>query len=792
MKKISVRKLVEFILRHGDVESGKGAVMDAKAMEKGAQAHRKLQREGGAFYAAEVPLKYIYKTDSGMEIQVEGRADGIITLEDEKDNGDKAASYIIDEIKGTYANVLNIEEPDPLHLAQAYCYAFIWSTEHELEEITVRITYINLEEHDTKRFNQIKTLKWLQDWFGNLMEEYGKWLKWQEEWKTSRNDSISLLEFPYDYRKGQRKFVAAVYHAVKEGKKLFAQAPTGTGKTIATIFPSIKAMGEDMAEKIFYLTAKNLTATVAVKTLEDLRRNGLCLKSISLTSKEKICFLDKPECSPLICPYAKGHYDRINEALFTLINKEEVIDKDVLQVYAEEFKVCPFELQLDASEWLDLVIGDYNYLFDPNVSLKRFFSESKKDYIFLVDEAHNLVDRGRNMYSRSIIQSHYRELKKLLSIISPETARILNAVNKEFLSLKSTDGIKILPGTGGLQILFLRLLPKLDELLKTEGPGERRDKIMEVYFESWNFLNAMEVMDERYMVYTEPIGTRDNKIKILCVDPSGDLSDRTDIGRSGIFFSATLLPVDYYKKLLSSSAEKDLDMYVDSPFSADNRCILVADDVSSRYSKRNNSEYRRIAAYINSIIRARTGNYMAFFPSYAFMQNVFDIFTEEYSSLAGSGINVIIQDNNMTEEDRRVFLSNFKEGSYDATLGFCVLGGVFSEGIDLLGDRLIGVMIVGTGIPQISTETDLIRDWFDKENVSGFDYAYKIPGMNKVLQAGGRVIRTAEDKGIIALLDERFLGSDYKSLFPREWTERIRVSGDTVKEKSEDFWNKER
>ncbi|MBQ9828537.1 MAG: ATP-dependent DNA helicase [Lachnospiraceae bacterium] len=787
MKKVSVRKLVEFILRSGDIDGGRGAAMDVKAMEKGTMVHRRLQDEGGAAYASEMPLKCVFRTEAGTEIQVDGRADGIITETKEADGGETVCTYVIDEIKGTYRDVRRMENAAGVHLAQAYCYAYMWTKDKGISDIGIQITYINLDDFNIKRFHEERTAAELDEWFAKLMEEYSRWIMMQEEWENVRNASAAEVEFPYEYRKGQRKFVAAVYHVIKEKKRLFAQAPTGTGKTIAVLFPAVKTMGEGLTEKIFYLTAKNLTGTVARQTLRDLSEEGLHIKYITITAKDKICFLEEPQCDPESCPYAKGHFDRVNEALYELVTEKRGIDRETVRETAEKHNVCPFELQLDAAEWMDVVICDYNYLFDPNVSLKRFFSDTKKDHVFLVDEAHNLVDRGRSIFSRSVTKQQFLDLKKELKDKDHDAVKTLDRINREFLKLKSDGGIKMIGGPGELYVLFLRLLARLDEFLKTDISKELRKQILDVYFSALNFMYACDLMDDRYIMFTKPLGGNDHLVKIMCIDPSGDISRRLDSGRSTVFFSATLLPIDYYRNLLSSKPEQDLSMYVDSPFDEDKRFIAVSSDVSSRYTRRNESEYRKIAAYIKDITSVRRGNYLVFFPSYAFMESVADIYRNEFCTEEDQE-ELIVQRSDMTEGEKDEFLSRFRNDAASCSVGFCVLGGVFSEGIDLRHDSLIGAVIVGTGIPQISDETDLIKDWFEKNGLNGFDYAYRFPGMTKVLQAGGRVIRTKDDVGIIALLDERFNGPEYSGLFPREWSRRKRVNASDISDVLKGFW----
>ena len=567
------------------------------------------------------------------------------------------------------------------------------------------------------------------------------------------------LQFPFPYREGQREIVSGVYHTVSSKKTLFVQAPTGVGKTMSAIFPSVRAIGEGKGETLFYLTAKTITGTVAWEAFHTLRENGLKFKVTAITAKEKLCFLDSPECTPEKCPYAKGHFDRVNDAVYELWTTEEVYSREVIRAHAEKWQVCPFEMCLDLSVWVDGVICDYNYAFDPNVHLKRFFGENiSGDYIFLIDEAHNLVERGREMYSAE--------------------------VSRQTLLKASQNPYQVLSNPGVLPVTFLTISGELEEILEEKNLEEElRKEILEFYFVVRDFLNVSELVDENYVVYTECFGENDFRLRLFCVNPAANLSEYLKKGRSAVFFSATLFPMLYYRELLTTETDA-YGIYVQSPFSAKNRRILIGSDVSSRYTRRNHTEYRKIAEYISRCVWQRQGNYMVFFPSYRLMEDVYQVYEEEFSV---DWVRCIRQNSDMTEREREEFLEEFQ--SREGTLvGFCVLGGIFSEGVDLTGESLIGAIIVGTGLPQIGSEREILKEYYDRKKQSGFDYAYRYPGMNKVLQAAGRVIRTKEDRGVILLLDDRFLGRDYGEIFPREWKDRSSCRLNTVEEAVSRFW----
>lgn len=778
--RISVRNLVEFILRSGDLDNSRGSSGDKGAMLKGGRLHRKIQRSMKGNYQAEVSLKRESEYEDVI-IQVEGRADGIFTEDGE---------FWIDEIKGTYGNLQAMEVPVPVHRAQAMCYGWIYGEKEGLSQIGIQMTYSHLDTEDTRRFREIFSMEELKNWYQKLLDDYHKWISCSLSWKKERNASMKDLQFPFPYREGQREIVSGVYHTVSSKKTLFVQAPTGVGKTMSAIFPSVRAIGEGKGETLFYLTAKTITGTVAWEAFHTLRENGLKFKVTAITAKEKLCFLDSPECTPEKCPYAKGHFDRVNDAVYELWTTEEVYSREVIRAHAEKWQVCPFEMCLDLSVWVDGVICDYNYAFDPNVHLKRFFGENiSGDYIFLIDEAHNLVERGREMYSAEISRQTLFTLRKKIRKHFPKLARALDKASRQMLELEedlkaSQNPYQVLSNPGVLPVTFLTISGELEEILEEKNLEEElRKEILEFYFVVRDFLNVSELVDENYVVYTECFGENDFRLRLFCVNPAANLSEYLKKGRSAVFFSATLFPMLYYRELLTTETDA-YGIYVQSPFSAKNRRILIGSDVSSRYTRRNHTEYRKIAEYISRCVWQRQGNYMVFFPSYRLMEDVYQVYEEEFSV---DWVRCIRQNSDMTEREREEFLEEFQ--SREGTLvGFCVLGGIFSEGVDLTGESLIGAIIVGTGLPQIGSEREILKEYYDRKKQSGFDYAYRYPGMNKVLQAAGRVIRTKEDRGVILLLDDRFLGRDYGEIFPREWKDRSSCRLNTVEEAVSRFW----
>ena len=773
--RISVRSLVEFILREGDIDNRVSGSMEKDAMLLGGKIHRKIQSRMGTNYTAEVPLKIQMPCD-GLVLQIEGRADGVL-----KDDG----KVLIDEIKGILRSLEHLEAPVPVHLAQAKCYAYIYAVQNSLKCIDVQMTYCQMETEEIRRFCQEFEFQELQTWFQDLVTQYEKWAKFEIEWRNVRNDSIRQIEFPFPYREGQRDLVASVYRTILRKKKLFIQAPTGVGKTMATVFPAVRAVGEGLGEKIFYLTAKTITRTVAEQAFSLLKEKGLLYKTITLTAKEKICFCEEAECNPDACPYAKGHFDRVNDAVFDLITHSGDWSREVLEEQAKKHMVCPFEMSLDVSNWADAVICDYNYAFDPQAHLKRFFSESGKgEYLFLIDEAHNLVERGREMYSASLYKEDLLEVRKLVKAEDPKLAKGLSECNQQFLELKrECEHYQILKSVSHIALKLMNVLSKLEDYLEECKDAEKKKRVLDFYFAVRSFLNIHDIMDENYVIFSEMMEDGRFQIKLFCVNPAVNLQNYLEQGNSTIFFSATLLPVHYYKKLLSVEKD-DYAVYAHSSFPQENKFLFIGTDVSTRYTRRGESTYQRFARYIAVMAEQKKGNYMAFFPSYRFLEEVHTCFLE----CVDHEVDSICQVSYMDEEQREEFLEEFEQEREKSLVAFCVMGGIFSEGIDLTEDKLIGAVIAGTGLPQVCTEREILKQYFNAADMDGFDYAYLYPGMNKVLQSAGRVIRTESDRGVILLLDDRFRAMRYREVFPREWQQYQLGSVKNLEQEIRTFW----
>ncbi len=860
--RISVRALVEFLLRSGDLSAGHGGFADREAMLAGGRIHRKLQKRRGALYRPEVSLRYVTEEEN-YTLVIEGRADGI--FEEETADG---PITVIEEIKGIYADPERLEGPVPVHLAQAKCYACIYAMQNGKENMRVQMTYVNLETEHERRFFEEYSYAELDAWFSDLLDDYRRWADFRVSWELKRNASMQGLEFPFAYRKGQHQLVIDIYRTILRSKQLFVQAPTGIGKTISAVFPSVRALGEGKAEKIFYLTAKTITRTVAEEAFSILREKGLCCKNITLTAKDKVCILEEPDCDPARCPRAKGHYDRVNDAVFEMVTTGQDYSRESILAQAEKWQVCPHEMQLDVAEFMDAVICDYNYVFDPQARLKRFFGEGtrKGDYLFLIDEAHNLVERGREMFSADIRKSEILEARRAIKAfqekenesdaggkrkrkkkktdpseltifdflepakVQPEkpaaqieeelpaaaekggvastlekTSRTLSAINRLMLEYrKECTECEETAVPGPLVNLLLVLMGELEELLPELSDEETRKTLLNLYFRVRTFVSIYELVDENYIAYRQPDEEDDLMVCLYCVNPAANLQECLNRGRSAVFYSATMLPVQYYQRLLTTRMD-NYAVYIDSPFDPSRRLITFGRDVSSRYTRRTHEEYVRMASYIRLITEQKKGNYLVFFPSYRLLNEVLNIYLsafasdeEEYDTASDQisdimeheGCACIAQTPGMTEREREEFLGHFREDHPGTLIGFCVMGGIFSEGIDLTGERLIGAVIIGTGLPQIGNERELLRQYYDRKSMDGFRYAYLYPGMNKVLQAAGRVIRTTTDTGVIALLDDRFGTADYRALFPREWQDIQTCTLRTISAQVEDFWNK--
>ncbi|MBX0342838.1 ATP-dependent DNA helicase [Lactiplantibacillus plantarum] len=759
--KIGIRQLVEFVLRQGDLNEVKNSQNTAL---NGAKIHRQLQSSRGEDYDSEVYLKKIV-TMNDTDYIIAGRADGIQLNDD---------GALIEEIK-TSDQVFEDLSTNTLTLywGQIKVYGYLLLQEHpDLEQVTLQLTYFQVINEKITKTQQILHRAELDAFFHDLITEYEYWLTLRADLRRQRNASIEDLPFPFPaFRPGQHELAGAVYKTIRLQKRLFVEAPTGTGKTISTLFPAIKAMGEDVIERLFYLTAKQSTRHVAEEAVTLMSHDGLKLKSITLTAKDQIRFPEEQDVLPEDNPYMIGYYDRLKPALKDLLTHEDQITRSVIEQYARKHTVDPFEFSLDTSLFCDVIICDYNYLFDPLVYLQRLFSERDDDNFFLIDEVHNLVSRSRDMYSAAVSDQPISALLKLAkpdkSQPSDDLQRELKKVRRSFTRISKTlidDQVteQVLPDPPDKLLRTLRTFNEfVTDWLAQQKPGPLLDAVRDYFFACLTFVKIGDLYDGSYQTRFVLDGHH-LTIKELCLDPSDFLNRSLELGSGAVLFSATLTPMAYYQRVLGGEANS-LAYQLPSPFPPKHQAILVTQYVQTTYHEREHN-VPRIIASLHAMLTAKHGNYLVFFPSYGYLLQIKTAFEAAYPDVATTA-----QASTMDATARQTFLNQFQSAPSQTLLGFCVLGGIFSEGIDLRGDRLIGVAIVSVGLPGINPETNLIRDYYDHQNGLGFAYAYQLPGMNNVLQAAGRLIRSAKDTGIVLLLDQRFASRRYTDLFPAHW-----------------------
>ncbi|HEY4414926.1 MAG TPA: ATP-dependent DNA helicase [Verrucomicrobiae bacterium] len=801
---VSVRELVEFVLRRGDLVTEREFVGSDRALA-GIRGHQKIQRSRPAGYQTEIPVKYEVETTE-FTLLIRGRIDGLFPGPGE---------MWLEEIK-TVASFWD-RTADPLHWAQARFYAFLHAREHSLPELTTLLTYLELKTGKITEFRQTFSFVELQEFFASTIAVYVDWLREQHHWCQLRNESVRQLAFPFPgYRAGQRELAVAAYRTLAKGGRLFLSAPTGIGKTISTLFPAVKALGVGKLERIFYLTARTIGRSVAEKAGADLRQGGVKLRTVTLTAREKVCVQSGQPCDPLTCPLALGYYDRVKPAIREALELQ-AINQANLDIVARKHQVCPFELSLDVSQWSDVVICDYNYVFDPKVYLRRHFSETSNHYGLLVDEAHNLVDRAREMFSADLNAADIVAVRKSLKQSVPRCARALGKLSDELRKLAigskvtgemseasdPAEELNLFPAKipaktalvksekGNAQVsqaIPEKLIALLEEaLVETEAwlaqnqPATFREELLSLYFQLNSFQRTAEIYDDHFTTIIE--NNDGARVKLFCLDPSFLLRQSLDRSHAAVFFSATLTPIDYYRTLLGGEAN-DATLQLASPFPPDHLAVLIQDTIQTHFKGRSAS-LGKVADAIGATVQGRTGNYLVYFPSYQYLNSVLAEFQSRHPQ-----IRCLVQQPTMTEAARADFLAAFWAKHPEILVGFAVLGGIFGEGIDLVGEHLIGAVIVGVGLPQLSIERDLIRDYFDQRNGDGFNYAYTFPGMNRVLQAVGRVIRSETDRGVVLLIDARFREPRYRRLFPAWWqTARVGDSA-AIRQLTDVFWNK--
>ena len=761
---IGIRELAEFVGRSGSITNQ--FTLASRALE-GTQLHQKYQSmQQGDYHKEVVILTTLNLYD--YEITLQGRIDGMYI---------DTNSVHLEELKSTYVPLEEIEDPvSSAHYNQLMIYGYLYCLNYDLLEIDLHLVYIHVTSNEIKKLNYHYTINELKEIFMKIFDVYYKFLKYEEENTQLTLASIDQLEFPYENkREGQSKMMNAVYYTIKQKNKLFIQASTGLGKTLGVLYPSLKALKANYTNKLLYLTAKTITRNVAIETIELLEAKGLMINTVIINSKDSMCLLEKRDCNPINCPYADHYYNKVNEALYDALCHEHYFNDQIITEYALRYKICPFEFSLDLFDFCKLAILDYNYVFDPRVALVRIFNPGNENTL-LIDEAHNLVERSRDMFSavlyydaalkaQMIIDHKSNKLSKRIEAIIEEFRLLREKLSKEEYLILSLPPVKLIEE---ITYFFNEALEYLQE------KGSEHEDFLEFFFECSRFKAIFELYDSNYTTYVMdgPLS-----IKLFCIDPTELLIEKYDQCTSSIFFSATLLPITYFYSILGGK-ENDKKLYFPSSFDIKKRKILIAKDVDTRYSVRNKS-VNLIAQYIYRFTRMKKGNYLVLFSSYEYMNRIYEIVEETYD------LKIYKQESNMSMDSRNEFLSLFKSNETTQVF-FGILGGLFSEGIDFKGEQLIGCIIVGVGLPQLSLERDLIKEYYQD---NGFDYSYRYPGFNKVLQGAGRVIRTEEDYGAILLLDDRYLQYSYTKMFPYEWSNCLVTDIDHVSSDVEAFWN---
>lgn len=748
---LSVHELVDVLLRAGDIDN---RVYNQETMSMGSIMHAAFQKKQGNEYLSEFPLTGSIELEDATFV-LQGRADGIIV----------GGPYpIIDEIKST---VMDLEEfhlsQKKWHLGQAIVYAYLFLKQKGGGKAGIRLTYLSQIDSSKAIKNFTYTYEELEAEVLSYCRDYHAMRQERFDHLAKRDASAKSLAFPFDkFRKGQRDLAKYVFGTIKSGGLFLAEAPTGTGKTISTLFPAVKSLSEGKVDRIFYLTAKNTGSMAAYEAVGALREKGLVARDSYLTSKEKICFCPGKACNPDECPYAKNYYSKLRECIDKAVKKLKRYDPLSVEEFCKKEAICPFEFQLDLSLEADIIIGDYNYFIDPIVYLQRYFSDevdSSKNVV-LIDEAHNLIDRTRDSYSASLSLSMFTKAAKSLK---GDTAKSLRqAVKKLRKAVEEVIGEeeeRILPNP-------TEALPKaIESFRRSEKTFFKKHprfplppEVKDLSREAGRYLRiAAEHYDASYKAYAKR-DDRDPLVKLYCIDPSSKLRACFNKVKAVVAFSATLSPFDYFESAITGANETP-SLLLPSPFPKENFRLLIAPGVSTRFKDRRKT-MPEVAAYLDAFVSGSIGNYFIYFPSYEYLETILPM-------LSFGDAEVVMQEKSMDRASREEFLSRFERNPKKTTIGLLVLGGPFSEGIDMTDDRLIGVAVVGVGMPQIGFDNDLIRSYYDENGSDGFSFAYKNPGMNKVLQAVGRLIRSETDRGVALLIDDRYLQEEYRSLMQR-------------------------
>lgn len=765
---IGVRDLIAVACPSGDIQTPSRI---RQLMQAGQDAHALVRSARPEGYRSEVTVSGTVETPDGA-LRVHGRIDGLL---------EEGGRTLIEEIKATTTALGALQAPESAaHEAQARIYAFLYADAMRLDRVDVALTYYSLADKGTRTFEQTYDVEDLARFFHGIVDAFLELRAWQKARREERNRSLASLPFPFpSTRPGQEALSAAVARAVRDGERLFVSAATGIGKTMAVLHPAVLSLAGGDATRLFYLTARGTGQEAAEKALSLLADRGARLRSVALTAKAKVCFLDRDRCFPEDCPYAKGYYDRVGGALRAsrpLLS----LDREEIAVLARTHGLCPFELSLDLSLSADVIVGDYNYLFDPRVRLQRFFADPQRDSVFLIDEAHNMVERVRAMHSARIGKKDAMAAKRLLDRKKEKDAHrsvkevgdwltaAAKACKEEGLRVKAAEDFP-----QWLQEAVEKARDALARALFQGGPGGSRPGYpgLLAFHDLLNgFHHTAESYGEAHATLLECAG-KDAALTLLCLDPSGSIREAVDMGKAAVFFSATLAPREYFGTALGGDPD-DRFLEIPSPFPRENLCAMLDGSVSTRAVHRA-ATIQRVVGDLAAFTGA-PGHYMAFFPSYAYMKEALRLFRA-----AAPEARILVQEPSMTEEERGAFLAVFREEPRDVLVGFSVLGGIFAEGIDLMGESLTGVAVVGVGLPAVTPERELIRGHLaarlgDRE---GFAHAYSYPGLTRVLQAAGRLLRSETDRGALLLIDDRYANSFYRPLLPPQWGGPPRAAG---------------
>ena len=747
---VNVRTLAETYFEGGDLFADLNAL---DRMQEGLKGHLLLQNAYPPEYRSEVPVKYECAV-AGVNLLVQGRVDGLML------EGDTAT---VEEIKTTRLPPSSIQPDDyPVHWAQALIYAHIVCRKERLSSATVRLVYCDLTGARTA-FTRIYGADTLSALFEEYASVYARRLGRFDEWKRTSLPSMRALGFPFSgFRAGQREMAARVYLAIRDRKKVLIEAPTGIGKTAAALFPAVKALGEGRVETVFFLTARTTGRRAAEDALALMRKSGLRLRSVTLTAKKKVCPLPELRCDPAACGFARGYFDRQRDAVEEAWETEDLRAEKIADI-AQKYRLCPFELSLALAETAEVVICDYNYVFDPMVRLRRFF-DRRGSYALLVDEAHNLVPRAREMYSAEIGARDIKAVRREVGSADGKTGALYKTLTDFLKALEKADENEL---RSELPMRLVDACKRFSDEVKARltAPAPYRAKLNQLYFDVLSFVRVSGEFDEashRALITPEEGRSR---VKLWCWNPTERLRASIKRMRGTALFSATLSPPEHYARLLGLREEEgDGYLCLPSPFPPENLFAAIL-PVPTRYSVRAESA-PRVADAIHKMAAAKTGNYLACFPSHAYLNQVAEIFAARYPD-----IRVLAQSRDMSEKAREEYLARFEDAPESSMVAFIAMGGVFSEGIDLPGEKLIGAAIVGVGLPHLCYEREALSALYEELSGEGEGRktSYIYPGIGKCLQAAGRVIRTAADRGVVLFIDERYTEREYRALLPSHY-----------------------